>query len=94
MVTYFVHKYVKGTENQPLPGVTFKVVDGSGKNVGNSDGLFVTDDNGDITIPDLEPGTVVKVREVKTVDGYVLVRYAARRLLSSGHFPCQSRPFL
>ena len=56
--TLVVHKYVKGTENQPLPGVTFKIVDGSGKNVGNSDGLFVTDDNGDITIPDLEPGTV------------------------------------
>ena len=70
--TLVVHKYVKGTDNQPLPGVTFKIVDGSGKNVGNSDGLFVTDANGDITIPDLEPGTVVKVREVKTVDGYVL----------------------
>ena len=67
-----MHKYVKGTDNQPLSGVTFKVVDGAGKNVGNSDGLFVTDANGDITIPDLEPGTVVKVREVKTVDGYVL----------------------
>ena len=27
--TLVVHKYVKGTENQPLPGVTFKVVDGT-----------------------------------------------------------------
>ena len=70
--TLVVHKYVKGTDNEPLPGVTFKIVDGGGKNVGNSDGLFVTDANGDITIPGLEPGTVVKVREVKTVDGYVL----------------------
>ena len=70
--TLVVHKYVKGTDNETLSGVTFKVVDGTGKNVGNSDGLFVTDANGDIMIPDLELGTVLKVREVKTVDGYVL----------------------
>ena len=70
--TLAIHKYVSGTDNQPLPGVTFKVVDGSGKNIGNSDGVFVTDDSGDIVITDLEPGTVVKVREIKTVDGYVL----------------------
>ena len=70
--TLVIHKYISGTDNQPLPGVTFKVVDGSGKNIGNTDGLYVTDDSGDITIPDLEPGTVIKVREVRTVDGYVL----------------------
>ena len=67
-----IHKYVKGTNNQPLPGVTFKVTDGGGKNIGNSDGIYVTDASGDITIPDLEPGTVVKVREIRTADGYIL----------------------
>ena len=70
--TLVVHKYVKGTDSEPLPGVTFKIVDGSGKNVGNSDGVFVTDDSGDIVIENLEPGTVIKAREIKTVDGYVL----------------------
>ncbi|MBP5718629.1 MAG: hypothetical protein J6X53_06590, partial [Abditibacteriota bacterium] len=72
LATLVLHKYVEGTDNQPLPGVMFKVVDGSGKNVGNSDGLFVTDAAGDIAIEGLETGTVIKAREVKTVDGYVL----------------------
>ena len=67
-----IHKFVTGTDNEPLSGVTFKVVDGSGKNVGNSDGVFVTDDSGDIVITGLERGTVIKAREIKTVDGYVL----------------------
>ena len=67
-----IHKFIKGTDNEPLSGVTFKIVDGAGKNVGNSDGVFVTDDSGDIVITGLERGTVVKAREIKTVDGYVL----------------------
>ena len=43
-----------------------------GKNVGNSDGIYVTDTSGDITIPNLEAGTVIKAREIRTVDGYLL----------------------
>ncbi|MBQ9346865.1 MAG: hypothetical protein IJT94_05910 [Oscillibacter sp.] len=84
LATLVLHKYVEGTDNQPLPGVTFKVVDGSGKNVGNSGGLFVTDAAGDITIPNLEAGTVVKAREVKTVDGYVLDGTAQDIQIQSG----------
>ena len=70
--TLVIHNYVEGTENQPLPGVTVKVVDGSGRNVGNADGLYVSDENGDITIPNLEQDTVIKVRQIRTVDGYIL----------------------
>ena len=70
--TLVIHKYVTGTENQPLPGVTFKVVDGNGANVGNADGIYTTDDSGEIVIPNLEQGTVVKVREIRTVNGYLL----------------------
>ncbi|MBP5719193.1 MAG: hypothetical protein J6X53_09525, partial [Abditibacteriota bacterium] len=69
--TLMSHNYVEGTDRQPLSGSTFKVLDGSGKPVGNSDGLYVTDENGNITIPELEQGTVIKVRQVKTVDGFI-----------------------
>ena len=70
--TLVIHNYVDGTDSQPLPGSTFKVLDGSGKPVGNSDGIYVADEHGDITIPELEQGTVLKVRQVKTVGGYLL----------------------
>ncbi|MBP5718944.1 MAG: hypothetical protein J6X53_08235 [Abditibacteriota bacterium] len=52
--------------------MAFKVTDGSGKNVGPDDGVYYTDDAGEISIPNLEAGTTLKVREIKTVDGYVL----------------------
>ena len=48
------------------------MTDGSGAAVGNSDGVWYTDAQGKITIPNLEQGTVLTVQEVKTVDGYVL----------------------
>ena len=67
-----MHKYIKGTKNEPLAGVAFKVTDGNGGNVGNNDGVWYTDAQGNITIPNLEQGTVLTVREVETLDGFVL----------------------
>lgn len=40
--------------------------------VGNSNGEFITDENGRIVIDGLEPGTTVIARETKTLEGYVL----------------------
>ena len=57
---------------KPLQGVTFLVTDSSGAVVGKSNGEFITDENGRVVIHDLEPGTTVTAREVKTVDGFVL----------------------
>ena len=70
--TLTIHKYEEGTENQPLEGVEFKITDGSGTPVGNSGGVYYTNAEGDITIPNLEAGTVITVQETKALDGYVL----------------------
>ena len=70
--TLTIHKYIEGTSNEPLAGVAFKVVDGSGAPVGPSNGVFYTDNKGEIVIEGLEPGTTITAQEVKTVDGFVL----------------------
>ena len=71
-MTLTIHKYIEGTANEPLAGVAFKVVDGSGAPIGPSDGVFYTDAKGEIVIDGLEPGTTVTAQEVKTVAGFVL----------------------
>ena len=70
--TLTIRKYIEGTANEPLAGVAFKVVDGSGAPVGPGDGTFYTNAAGEIVITGLEPGTTITAREIKTVDGYVL----------------------
>ena len=70
--TLIIRKFIEGTENEPLSGVCFKVVDGAGAAVGPDDGVYYTDKAGEIVLEGIEPGTTVKVREIKTVEGYVL----------------------
>ena len=70
--TLIIRKFIEGTDYEPLAGVAFKVIDGSGAAVGPDDGVYYTDMAGEIVLSDLEPGTVVKAREIKTVDGFVL----------------------
>ena len=70
--TLMIQKFIEGTDHEPLEGVHFLVTDSSGAAVGRSNGEYVTDEKGRIVITDLEPGTTVTAREVKTVEGYVL----------------------
>ncbi|WP_300448188.1 SpaA isopeptide-forming pilin-related protein [uncultured Oscillibacter sp.] len=70
--TLIIQKFIEGTENKPLSGVAFKVTDGSGAAVGPDDGTYYTDKAGEIVLSGIEPGTTVKAREIKTVDGFVL----------------------
>ena len=70
--TLIIRKFIAGTENEPLSGVAFRVVDGSGAAVGPDDGVYYTDKAGEIVLDGLEPGMTVTAREIKTVDGYVL----------------------
>ena len=70
--TLIIRKFIEGTENEPLSGVAFKVIDGSGAAVGPDDGIYYTDHAGEIVLNGIEPGTTVTAREIKTVDGFVL----------------------
>ena len=70
--TLIIRKFIEGTANEPLSGVAFKVVDGSGAAVGPDDGVYYTDHAGEIILDGIEPGTTVIAREIKTVEGYVL----------------------
>ena len=69
--TLVLEKYIEGTTT-PIKGVTFLVTDSSGAVVGNSNGEFITDENGRIVLENLEPGTTVTAKEIKTVEGFVL----------------------
>ena len=81
--TLVIEKYIEGTTT-PLKGVTFLVTDSSGAVVGPSNGEYITDENGRIVITDLEPGTTVTAREVKTLEGYVLDSTPKSILIKTG----------
>ena len=81
--TLVIEKYIEGTTT-PLKGVTFLVTDSSGAVVGRSNGEFITDENGRVVIHDLEPGTTVTAREVKTVEGFVLDSSPKSILIKAG----------
>lgn len=81
--TLVIEKYIEGTTT-PLKGVTFLVTDSSGAVVGRSNGEFITDENGRVVIHDLEPGTTVTAREVKTVEGFVLDSSQKSILIKAG----------
>ncbi len=63
---------------QPLPGAQFEIKKSNGEYLPNqggvvsSNGIYVTDESGQIHITGIEPGTTVVVTETKAPDGYVL----------------------
>ncbi len=81
--TLVIEKYIEGTTT-PLKGVTFLVTDSSGAVVGNSNGEFITDENGRIVLDGLTPGTTVTAREVKALEGYVLDGQPKSILIKAG----------
>ena len=83
--TLIIRKFIEGTENEPLSGVAFRVVDGAGAAVGPDDGLYYTDKSGEIVLTGIEPGTVVIAREVKTVEGFILDGTPQDIKIEAGH---------
>ncbi len=71
--TLILEKYLETeTGNEPLKGVTFLVTDSSGAVIGNSNGEYVSGDDGRVVISGVEPGTTITVREIKVPEGVVL----------------------
>ena len=72
--TLIIEKYIEeeGSEHKPLKGVTFLVTDSSGAVVGNSNGEFISGEDGRVVIPGVEPGSTIHVREIKVPEGVVL----------------------
>ena len=62
---------VDGLTNQPLGGVKFKVTTSNGTAAGNTNGIYETDSNGEILIPNLKPDSYV-VTELETLENYAL----------------------
>ena len=53
-----------------LPDAEFKITYADGSLIGDSNGIYVTDENGEIRIDGLEPGKSVIVTETRAPDGY------------------------
>lgn len=72
--TLIIEKYIEeeGSEHKPLKGVTFLVTDSSGAVVGNSNGEFISGEDGRVVIAGVQPGTTVIAREIKVPEGVVL----------------------
>ena len=71
--TLIIEKYLETESgNEPLKSVTFLVTDSSGAVIGNSNGEFITGDDGRVVIAGVEPGTTVNVQEIKVPEGVVL----------------------
>ena len=71
--TLIIEKYLETESgNEPLKGVTFQVTDSSGAVIGNSNGEFISGEDGRVVIAGVEPGTTVNVREIKVPEGVVL----------------------
>ncbi|MBQ6911428.1 MAG: hypothetical protein IJQ35_04590, partial [Bacteroidales bacterium] len=72
MVTLVIRKFVEGSDDTPIPGTEFKVTDGTGAVIGPENGIYRTDAQGEIRIPNLTPGQTVTARETRAADGFVL----------------------
>ena len=66
-----VQLYVRGTTT-PISGARFLATGGDGLKLGDENGEFVTDENGQFVITGLTPGVTVNVKQVATVNGYLM----------------------
>ncbi len=65
-----IKKYDNETK-ELLQGARFKVTNAKGQNVGNGNGIFTTNMNGTILVPDLKAGSYI-IQEIEAPQGYIL----------------------
>ena len=65
-----IKKYDSETK-ELLQGARFKVTDSKGQVVGNGNGIFTTNINGTILVPDLKAGSYI-IQEIEAPKGYIL----------------------
>jgi len=66
-----VIKKLNSVTKEPLADAEFKITTAKGNVVGNSNGIFKTDEKGTIAIPNLEKGSYI-VEETKAPTGFIL----------------------
>ncbi|MBP5718721.1 MAG: hypothetical protein J6X53_07070, partial [Abditibacteriota bacterium] len=82
--TLTVRLYVKGTET-PISGAKFLLRDSGGALVGENNGVFTTNDNGEFSIIGLTPGVTITATQTESVSGYVLDETPQSILIKSGN---------
>lgn len=72
---------VDSTDSKPLAGARFRVETIDGTLIGED---FVTGPDGTVTIPNLKPGTAVKIFEITAPSGYEISEPAKEAVIKSG----------
>ena len=62
---------VDAQTNKPLANARFRVTDSSGAVLGNTNGAYITNENGEVLIPNVKSGAYV-VREIEAPEYYVV----------------------
>ena len=81
--TLIVRLYVKDTTT-PIQGAKFLLRDSGGTLIGENNGVFMTDKNGEFSVANLTPGVTITAAQTDTVSGYVLDESPQSVLIKSG----------
>ena len=82
--TLLIKKVDAKNPTKVLAGAKFRVQYTNGTLLGNDDGIFTTDENGQITIAGLEPEKTIMVTEIEAPAGYIIDGQAQTIDIKSG----------
>ena len=81
--TLTIRLFVKDSTT-PIPGAKFIVKDSGGKLIGENNGVFTTNGNGEFSISNLTPGVTITATQTATISGYILDGNPQSILIKSG----------
>ena len=79
-----VQLYAEET-TEPIANAQFLLTDGNDAKLGDDNGTFTTDSSGRFTLMGLKPGVTVKVKQLSTVDGYLIDSETKTITIKSGN---------